>query len=160
MAKYHMQKKDREITDQNELLEILKQGKYATISMCQKNEPYIVVLNYGYDQKKNALYFHCAQKGLKIDFINENPQVCGTIVEDLGYVTDECEQKYRSVVFWGEMFFIEDLDEKKHAIDVLINHLEKNPDKVKEKSIKSEQPYLDVGILRLDIKELTGKKSL
>jgi nitroimidazol reductase NimA-like FMN-containing flavoprotein (pyridoxamine 5'-phosphate oxidase superfamily) len=158
MPKYHMQKKDREITDQNELMEILKQGKYATISMCRKNESYIVALNYGYDQKKNALYFHCAQKGLKIDFINENPQVCGTIIEDLGYVTDECEQKYRSVVFWGEMFFVENLEEKKHGIDVLINHLEKNPGKVKEKSIKSEQSYQDVGILRLDIKELSGKK--
>jgi len=160
MAKYHMQKKDREITDQNEVREILKQGKYATISMCRKNEPYIVVLNYGYDQIKNALYFHCAKSGLKIDFINENPQVCGTIIDDLGYLTDECEQRFRSVVFWGEMFFIEDLEEKKYGIDVLINHLEKNPEKVKEKSIKSEQRYIDVGILRLDIKELIGKKSM
>jgi hypothetical protein len=158
MAKYHMQKKDREITDQNELIEILKQGKYATISMCRENEPYLATLNYGYDKVKNALYFHCAKKGLKIDFIQENPRVCGTIIEDLGYMTDECEQKYRSVVFWGEMFFIEDLKEKKHGIDVLINHLEKNPGKVKGKSIKSEQRYKDVGILRLDIKELTGKK--
>ena len=160
MAKYHMQKEDREITDQNELMEILKGGKYATVSMCRKNEPYIVVLNYGYDHDKNALYFHCAQKGLKIDFIKENPDVCGTIIEDLGYMTDECEQKYRSVVFWGEMFFVENLDEKKHAIDVLINHLEKNPGKVKEKSIKNEQRYKDVGILRLDIKELSGKKRM
>jgi nitroimidazol reductase NimA-like FMN-containing flavoprotein (pyridoxamine 5'-phosphate oxidase superfamily) len=158
MARYHMQKKDREITDQNELIEILKQGKYATISMCRENEPYLVTLNYGYDGNKNSLYFHCAKSGLKIDFIKENRQVCCTIIEDLGYVTDECEQKYRSVVFWGEMFFIEDLEEKKYGIDVLINHLEKNPEKVKEKSIKSEQRYTDVGILRLDIKELTGKK--
>jgi hypothetical protein len=63
-------------------------------------------------------------------------------------------------VFWGEMFFIEDLEEKKHGIDVLINHLEKNPSKVKEKSIKSEQRYRHVGILRLDIKELIGKKRM
>jgi len=160
MPKYHMQKKDREITDQNELMEILKQGKYATISMFRGNEPYIVTLNYGYDENKNALYFHCAKKGLKIDFIKENPDVCGTIIQDLGYMTDECEQKYRSVVFWGGMFFIEDLEEKKHGIDVLINHLEKNPEKVKEKSIKSEQSYKDVGILRLDIKELSGKKRM
>jgi nitroimidazol reductase NimA-like FMN-containing flavoprotein (pyridoxamine 5'-phosphate oxidase superfamily) len=160
MPKYHMQRKDREITDSNELMEILKRGKYATISMCRENEPYLVALNYGYDENKNALYFHCAKSGLKIDFINENPQVCGTIIEDLGYIADECEQKYRSVVFWGEMFFIEDLEEKKHGIDVLINHLEKNPSKVKEKSIKSEQRYRHVGILRLDIKELIGKKRM
>ena len=160
MPKYHMQRKDREITDSNELIEILKQRKYATISMYWEKKPYLVTLNYGYDKDKNALYFHCAKSGLKIDFINENPHVCGTIIEDLGYIANECEQKYRSVVFWGEMFFIEDLEEKKHGIDVLINHLEKNPGKVKEKSIKSEQRYEDVGILRLDIKELTGKKRM
>ncbi len=158
MARYHMQRKEREITDQNELMSILKGGKHATIALCRKNEPYIITLNYGYDQGKNCLYFHCAKSGLKIDFIKENSQVCGTVVEDLGYLTDECEQNYRSVVFWGEMFYVESLEEKKHGIDVLINHLEKNPGKVKEKSIKSEQRYKDVGILRLDIKELTGKK--
>jgi nitroimidazol reductase NimA-like FMN-containing flavoprotein (pyridoxamine 5'-phosphate oxidase superfamily) len=160
MAKYHMRKNEREITDQKELMEILKQGKLATISMCRENEPYIVVLNYGYDEDKNSLYFHCAKSGLKINFIKENPKVCGTIIEDFGYIMDECEQKYRSVVFWGEMFFIEELEEKKQGIDVLINHLEKNPEKVKEKSIKSEQTYDDVAILRLDIKELTGKKKI
>jgi len=160
MPKYHMQRKDREITDSHELMEILKRGKYATISMCRENEPYIVTLNYGYDENNNSLYFHCAKSGLKIDFINENPHVCGAIIEDLGYMTDECEQKYRSVVFWGEMFFVENLEEKKHGIDVLINHLEQNPGKVKEKSIKSEQRYKDVGILRLDVKELIGKKRM
>lgn len=55
---------------------------------------------------------------------------------------------------------MENLEEKKHGIDILINHLEKNPGKVKEKSIKSEQSYQDVGILRLDIKELSGKKRM
>ncbi|HVP36628.1 MAG TPA: pyridoxamine 5'-phosphate oxidase family protein [Terriglobales bacterium] len=160
MAKYHMRKNEREITDQNELMEILKKGKLAAISMCRESEPYIVVLNYGYDKAKNSLYFHCAKSGLKIDFIKDNKRVCGTIIEDLGYIMDECEQKYRSLVFWGEMFFIENLEEKKHGIDVLINHLEKNLKEVKEKSIKSEETYEDVGILRLDIKELTGKKKI
>ncbi len=159
MAKYHMRKKEREITDQKVLKEILKQGKYTVVSMCRDNEPYLVSLSYGYDETKDALYIHCSQKGLKLDFINRNPQVCATVIEDNGYKTGDCSHTYRSVVFWGKMYEIKELSEKKHAIDVLLNHLEDDPAKYKEKSLKSDDAYQDVGILRLDITEITGKHS-
>lgn len=159
MRKYHMNKKEREITDPSQLIEILKQGKFTVISMCRDNEPYIVTLSYGYDAAKNALYIHCAPKGLKIDFIKQNPNVCATVIEDRGYVMNDCKHAYRSVVFWGEMFLVEDIEEKKHGIDVLLAHLESDPDSARKRFIKSEQRYHDTTILRLDLKELTGKRS-
>jgi len=160
MTKYHMNKKEREIKKQEELREILKQGKYAVISMCRDNEPYIVTLSYGYDRDKNALYFHTASKGLKIDFIKHNPNVCATVIEDRGYRMNESNHKYRSVVFWGEMFMVENLEEKIHGMEIILNHLENNPKTVKEKFLKNEENYNKVTILRLDIKELTGKSNL
>jgi len=42
-----MQKKEREILDKNILFEILKYGKFSTISMCRNDDPYIVTLSYG-----------------------------------------------------------------------------------------------------------------
>jgi len=51
MPKYHVRKTEREITNQSELLDILKRGKYTTISMCRDNEPYLVTLSYGYKEK-------------------------------------------------------------------------------------------------------------
>jgi nitroimidazol reductase NimA-like FMN-containing flavoprotein (pyridoxamine 5'-phosphate oxidase superfamily) len=154
-----VRKKEREITDREQLLEILKKGKYTVISMCRENEPYVVTLSYGYDEKQNSLFFHCSPQGLKLDFIRQNPNVCGTVIEDLGYKMGDCSHAYRSVVFWGKMYQIDDLTEKKHAIDVLLEHLEDEPDIVREKSLKSDEDYKDVGILRLDITEMTGKKS-
>jgi nitroimidazol reductase NimA-like FMN-containing flavoprotein (pyridoxamine 5'-phosphate oxidase superfamily) len=158
MLKYHMNRKEKEITDPVVLNEIMKQGKYVTIAMCRENEPYIVALNYGYDENKNSLYFHCSLKGLKLDFINHNPAVCATVIEDRGYKIGDCSQAYRSVVFWGKMHIIDDLDEKKHGISILLNHLEDNPGEIKEKSLKSDDVYKDVGILRLDIAEIIGKQ--
>lgn len=160
MAKYHMHKKERQINNQDELIEILKQGKYAVISMCRDNEPYIVTLNYGYDRDKNALYFHSALQGLKIDFMGYNPNVCATIIEDKGYVLNDCNHKYRSVVFWGEISIVENLEEKEHGIEVILNHLENNPKTIKERFLKTEERYHNVTILRLDIRELTGKTNL
>ena len=159
MPKYHMRKTEREITDEKLLVEILKQGKYVVVSMCRDNEPYIVTLSYGYDEKQNSLFFHCSPQGLKLDFIRQNPNVCATVIEDRGYKMGDCSHAYRSVVFWGRMYQLHDLAEKKHAINVLLEHLEDEPDIIREKSLKSDDDYKDVGILRLDITEMIGKRS-
>jgi len=158
MLKYHMNRKEKEITDPVVLNEIVKQGKYVTIAMCRAKEPYIVALNYGYDENKNSLYFHCSLKGLKLDFIKHNPAVCATVIEDRGYKIGDCSQAYRSVVFWGKMHIIEDSEEKKHGINILLNHLEDNPDEIRERSLKSDDVYKEVGILRLNITEISGKQ--
>ena len=159
MQKYHMQKKEREILDKRIYKEIMKKGKFSTISMCRNDEPYIVTLNYGFDAINNNLYFHSAQKGLKLEFLKENQKVCGTIIEDLGYVNDDCSHKYRSIVFWGDMTIVENLDEKKHAFDIMLNHLEDNPSKLKKRFLKSEQSYENTCLLKLDINLITGKAS-
>lgn len=158
MAKYHMNKVSGEITDKEEILRLLKGGKYAVIAMCRNNEPYIVTLSYGYDEKNNALFFHSAKKGLKLDFISENPNVCATIIEDRGYQHDKCEHHYLSVVIWGSMSVLQDLEEKKQAMEVLLNHLEENPEPIKERALKSDIVYDNFTLLKLEIDELTAKQ--
>lgn len=155
-----MKKKEREITDKNTIIEILKNGKFATISMCRANEPYIVTLSYGFDLEQDSLYFHSAKEGLKLEFLRENPNVCGTVVDDLGYIMNDCSHKYRSIVFCGKMAIVEDLEEKKYGFNIILNHLENNPGKVKKKFLKNEQAYDDICIIRLNIIEMTGKASL
>ncbi|MFX1478945.1 MAG: pyridoxamine 5'-phosphate oxidase family protein [Promethearchaeota archaeon] len=159
MVKYHLRRIEKEITENKEKIQILRGGKYAVISMCRENEAYLVTLSYGYDESRNALYFHCANEGQKIDFINSNSYVCGTVIEDNGYM-EGCGQAYRSVIFRGKMTIIDDLNEKKHGFDVLLNHLEENPDYYRKKFFKNEDAYIKPTILRLDIEDLTGKAEI
>lgn len=128
------------------------------LALCRDNEPYVVTLSYGYDRGKQALYCHCARKGLKLDFIRANNTVCGTVFIDGGYIQGECGQPFRSVVFHGTATEIHDLEEKKHAMSILLNHLEDNPDIVRERSLKEDKRYNAFGILRIDIESITGKK--
>jgi uncharacterized protein len=158
MPKYHVRRADREITDRSDLVEILCAGRYAVLSMCRDDEPYIVTLSFGYDAGKQALYFHCAREGLKLDFIRSNPLVCGTVIEDCGYIQGECAHAYRSVVFRGEMHVVEALDEKKHAMNVMLGHLEDDPDLVRQKQLHEDTAYNRLGILRLDLQEMSGKQ--
>ena len=153
-----MQKKEREIKNKEHLVDILQRGKYTTVSMCRNDEPYVVTLSYGFDRDKNSLYFHSAQKGLKIEFLHDNPQVCATVIQDRGYKKGECSHAYRSVVFWGKMIVVDDLEEKKHGLDILLRHLEDEPDRLKKRLLKDDKSYADLGVLKLEISRITGKQ--
>jgi uncharacterized protein len=158
MKQYHMQKREREITDQKELLDVLKNGKYAMIAMCRDNEPYVVTLSYGFDSHNNTLYLHSAAKGLKLAFMEDNPAVCATVIEDRGYLHDECAHAYRSVVFWGTMSAVESLEEKKYGMEMMMNHLEEHPEPIRERALKNDRVYESFFVLKIEISRMTGKQ--
>jgi len=159
MGSYHVRRTDREIVDADEINAILRSGKFATIAMAREDEPYVVSLSYGYDEAISSLYFHCARDGRKIDILRENPKVCATVILDDGYVDGNCEHVFKSVVIHGTMHIIEDIDDKRHALRVLLGHLESNPHTHLEKSLPDDEAYRKVGVLQLCIVEMTAKRS-
>lgn len=158
MSGYHPRRHNREIKDSDEIKRLLKSGKYAVIAMAKENEPYIVTLSYGYDEVNKCLYFHCALKGQKIDFIKINPEICATIIEDYGYQKDQCEHAYSSLILRGDISIVKDLNEKKYGLEILLNHLEDNPAPIMKRNIKNDESYDKVTILRLKIADIVGKK--
>ena len=154
---FHVRRKDREITDRGTLKKVLKSTKYVTIALCMDNEPYLASLSHGYDEKRNCIYFHCANEGKKLVYAKANNKVWGQAVQDYG-VTDECDYAYTSVHFSGRLAMIDDLNEKKHGIEVMVRQLSPNPE-VKLAKIKSEK-LAATAIGRIDIKYMTGKQHL
>jgi nitroimidazol reductase NimA-like FMN-containing flavoprotein (pyridoxamine 5'-phosphate oxidase superfamily) len=152
---FHVRRKDREITDSAELKRVLKSAKYVTIALCMDNEPYLVSLSHGYDEARNCLYFHCAPEGKKLVFWKANNSVWGQAMLDYG-VTDECDYAYTSVHFKGTVTLIEDLSEKRHAIEVLVRQISENPE-AKLAKIKLEK-LAKTTMGRIDISCMTGKK--
>jgi len=160
MSKFHMGKQEREITDNAVKLGILKKAKYMVLALCKENQPYAVSLSYGYDALRNAVYFHCAEEGMKMDFILCNPQVCATVIEDHGYAQDDCTQNYRSLVLWGKLRKVEETDEKKHAFKVMFRHLEGENEAMSARMLNEEDAVVGVGVLRLDIEQIDAKGNL
>ena len=62
-----MRRKDRQITEFNEIIEIIKKCDVCRIALNDKEFPYIVPLNFGLDIQGDQvfLYFHAAMKGKK-----------------------------------------------------------------------------------------------
>jgi len=152
---FHVRRKDREITDSDALRKVLKSTKYVTIALCMDNEPYLVSLSHGYDEKSNCLYFHCADEGKKIMYLKTNSTVWGQAVQDYG-VTDECDYAYTSVHFKGTVFLIDDLTEKQHGMSVMVRQLSKAPDE-KLARIKPEK-LAKTTMGKIDITCMTGKR--
>lgn len=159
MPRYHMHKAEREIIDEERMMDIIRKGRFTTISMCRGSEPYLVTLSYGLDEGDSVLYFHTAVKGLKLDFLEPNTRVCATVIEDLGYSHGNCSHKYRSVVIWGRMRKVNDPDEKVKGMRILLNHLEKDPETLESRFLSSMGDYDKIAVLALHIEEVTGKES-
>ena len=157
MPVHPMQKAEREITDPAAIRRILTAGKFATIALCRDRESYLVTLSCGFDEERKALYFHSALKGLKLEFLRDNPRVCATVIIDLGYRPGKCSHGYRSVVLRGRMGLVDDLVEKKHGLDVLLRRLEPQAESVRKRSLPDDAAYRDVAILRLDIEDVRAK---
>jgi uncharacterized protein len=155
MQNFHVRRQDREITDPTEMRQILKTTKYVTIAMCNNNQPYLVALSHGYDQQKNAVYFHCAPEGKKMEYLKANSAVWGQAVLDFG-VTEECDYAYTCVHFMGSLVWVLDCAEKQHAVEVLVRQLSTNPD-AKLAKIKPEK-LAKTTFGRIDITYMSGKK--
>lgn len=121
-----MRRKDREVTQKEELIEILDSCKTACIAMIDGDIPYNVPLNYGYEFKGDdlILFFHCAKEGRKIDIIKNNNRVCFALFSEGEPIHAEtpCSSGYyySSIIGNGTAQFIEDMDEKKHALKMLV----------------------------------------
>lgn len=153
-----IRRKEKAIENKEEMIAILEGSKYITIAMCQDDLPYLVTLSHGFDTEKNCIYFHCAREGKKVDILTANSVVWGQAILDHGYAEGACDHLYVTTQFKGNVSFIEDVKEKEHALRIMINSLEPNPEPVMEEQI-TEKSVRRVHIGRIDIEYMSGKKS-
>jgi hypothetical protein len=156
MVEYHVRRSDKEIKDPQEMKRILRSTKYVTIALSKDNQPYLVTLSHGYDEKRNCIYFHCAKEGKKIDYINANNKVWGQAFIDYGYEEGECNHLYSSVHFSGKVTFIEKPEEKVKAMQCMMRQLDKNPEPMITKL--NAEKLKDARIGRINIDSMSGKQ--
>ena len=83
-----------------EALNLLKHGTLCTASA--DGIPYGVPVNYYYDEEEQAVVFHRAVKGRKLDNIRTNSRVCFVVVGDERIIEERYTTHYGSVVAEGE----------------------------------------------------------
>ena len=73
-----MTRREREVTDINEILKIMDACKIVHVGLVDGDQPYVLPMNYGYtyEDGKMVIYLHGANKGYKYGLIEKNPKVC------------------------------------------------------------------------------------
>ena len=150
-----MRRKEKEVLDREEIESIIRKADVCRLAFSVDNRPYIVPLNFGY--KGGCLYFHTARVGKKIDMLITNNNVCFELDIDHEVVKAEnpCDwnMKYRSVIGYGRASLLDEIEEKRRALDIILEHYSGIANEYKEKMVDH------LAIIKIQVESMTGKKS-
>lgn len=152
-----MRRREREVTDINQIREILDGAKVLHLGLVDDGMPYIVPMNYGYEMIDGALtiYLHCANTGYKLDVIRKNPVCCFEmeceVVPFEGKVACQYGTTYSSLIGRGKAVIVEDVEEKIRAMSILMKT------QTGKDFTFNEQLVSIVSVIRIDVSEYTAK---
>lgn len=159
MENYHLRHPNKAIENIDEIYDVIASQRYLTLAMSRNDEPYLVTVNFAFDKETECFYFHCAKKGRKLEYLRGNPNVWGQVLEDLGYVEGHCDHNYRTVMFRGTAEILEDLEETRHAMGLLIESQEADPSIMRKKHIETGT-FDRAHMVRIRALSFTGKVNI
>jgi nitroimidazol reductase NimA-like FMN-containing flavoprotein (pyridoxamine 5'-phosphate oxidase superfamily) len=151
-----LRRQEQEITDRAELDAILERATVCRLGLIDGDRPYIVPVCFGYSD--NALYVHSAPGGYKLDILGHQPQVCFEVEVDVQMVpaAKPCAWSvhYASIIGWGQATLVDDEEEKRAALSVLMAHYgDKGP------CAFSDVAIAKMAVIKITIERMTGKRS-
>ncbi len=152
--KFHLRRKDKEIIDSEEIEAVIRKATVCRLALVDRDESYIVPVNFGYE--RNAIYFHSALEGRKVELIKKNNKVCFEIDTDVAIEeTDKsnCSVKYRSVIGRGRACILESNEEKLHGLKAIMRQCTGGEYSFSEERLDS------VLVVEIKIENVTGKQS-
>lgn len=148
--------RNREIHKIPEMEAIINEAEVCTVAMVHGQKPYVLPFNFAYQNQ--TLYLHCDIKGFKLDLLRENPSVCinfntgNELFHRHKQVGCSWGMKYKSVNAFGETAFVEDYDEKYSIMKLFMLKYTGEDYEFSEPSIRN------VVVMKIDVREFTGKK--
>ena len=117
----------RFLTDRSEMEEIIRKCKVCHIAMVDaEGMPYLLPFNFGYEN--GTIYFHSSMAGKKMEILTLHPNVCVEFSTDylLRFQSEQvgCSytMKYRSVLAYGKVEFIEDPEHKTNIMNTVMKN--------------------------------------
>ena len=151
-----MRRSEKEIVDRVAIESIIRRARVCRLGLADGDRPYVVPLCFGY--RDNALYFHAAREGMKLDILRRNDKVCFEFDIDGEVVKsgDPCRwgMRYQSVIGFGRAVFVEDVASKHRALQIIVNQYAEGSFSFPAEAVG------DTAVIRVDIEHMTGKQSV
>jgi uncharacterized protein len=152
-----MRNDKKEIKKKRIIAEILLKSNICRIAMMDVDVPYIVPVNYGYNDVDNSLYIHSGVEGKKIDLLRKNKKVCFEIEYQSTIIPDKepCgwSTKYRSLIGYGSASIITEPEAIVRGLDIIMAHQGVKKCKYEEKH------FPNLVIIKISIEVMTGREN-
>lgn len=122
-----MRRKDRQITERAELVDVMKRCDVCRLGLNDNGYPYILPLNFGLDvdDENIKIYFHSALEGHKVDLMRSDSRASFEMdcEHELNYVEEKgyCTYNFSSVMGKGTIKILDDDEEKMQALKKLMD---------------------------------------
>lgn len=150
-----MRRKDREITNKAELEAVLKKAFVCHLGLADGDQPYVVPMNYGYED--GHIYLHGANEGRKIDILKRNSKVCFEMELFQSEIVKGGDQpcdwgtSFRSVIGFGTAKLMDTNEEKIRALNLIVGAHD-------DRSFTFPEEMLNMtAVIDITITEMTGK---
>jgi len=150
-----MRRKEKQIAEKSDIESVIRNAIVCRIALSDNNLPYIVPVCFGYQE--NTIYIHGALEGRKIEILRKNNHVCFEFDIDTEIIEGKsaCDWgvKYRSVIGFGKAFFLEDPEDKRKALGIIMNQYSNQSFHFPDKSLSK------TAVIKIEIESMTGKES-
>lgn len=151
-----MRRKNRQMTEED-TIEVLKEAEYGVLStICKGNIPYGIPMSFAYEDE--CIYLHCALDGQKLDNIENNNQVSFTVITSTELMPQAFSTKYTSAIAIGEISIVNDIEEKRKGLILMIKKY--SPDFYESGLKYINNAFNNVNVLKIKINKITGKARL
>ena len=151
-------RREFEVTDMNEIIDILDKCLIVHIGMIDGDEPYVVPLNYGYtmEEGKLTLYMHGATEGRKLDVMRANPKVFFEMNCEVtpfeGKLACQYGTSYACLMGKGTAEVLEDVEDKKRCLSLFMKTQTGKDFEFTDGMIST------VSVMKIDVSEFTAKR--
>ncbi len=148
-----MRKTKREITDINEIEDLIRNMNTVRLGIHDEKYPYVVPVSFGYELVDGQLffYFHGAKVGKKAELLKENPYICveGDICYRFKDTTASVTCLYESMIAFGKA---ERLSGKNAAkgLKLILKHCGYEEHEINEK-------HIPAAVYKVTVESVTGK---
>lgn len=158
-----MRRKKRQVTDLELIKKFVEKTQVVRIALNGEKYPYVVPVNFGYEwnEEELTLFIHGAAEGKKVNMIKNDPHVAvemdghHRLIEGTNNAATY-SYAYQSFIGFGHASFLEDLEEKRQALHVLMDHAAKGAsfDEIPEAMLKR------TGIIKITLASYTMKENI
>lgn len=153
----------REMRRKNQLIskentdDILYKGTSGVLALHgDEDYPYAVPISYVYDGER--IYFHSAKSGHKIDAIKNESKASFCVINLDQVIPEEYTTYFRSVIAFGRVRLIDDIKEKRIALEKLAARYSPN---LEQGRLEEIDKSLDrVEMIVFEIEHLSGKEAI